>query len=185
VADDFASYGVDIGTDYPTMLRHILDINRTLSISLCHVNPSRFMVKLNEFLEVIQPGRILNIEYTVQHGSNRILASMKRNHTIEAYIESIRAIHKADPKITIKSHLLVGFPGEITVDFQENLHLLDRVMFDKLSIFKYSDRPGTPASTFINKIPYPRKVWRQMRLQAKHTVKQAWYSLSGRYRLKE
>jgi tRNA A37 methylthiotransferase MiaB len=185
VADDFASYGIDIGTDYPTMLRHILEINRTLSISLCNVNPSRFMVKLKEFLEVIQPGRILNIEYTVQHGSNRILASMKRSHTIEAYIESIRAIHKVDPDITIKSHLLVGFPGESAVDFQENLRLLDRVMFDKLGIFKYSDRPGTPASTFTNKIPYLVKMWRQVRLKTKYFVKQAWYFLSGRYCLKK
>lgn len=185
VADDFASYGVDIGTDYPTMLKHILSINPTLSISLCHVNPSRFMDKLNEFLKVIQPGRIINIEYTVQHGSNRILSSMKRNHTVEAYIKSIRAIHKADPEITIKSHLLVGFPGESSVDFQENLCLLDRVMFDKLAIFKYSDRPGTPSNTFPNKVPYQRKVWRQVRMQTKHTLKLAWYFLSGWYRLKE
>lgn len=185
VADDSASYGIDIGTDYPTLLQHILAINHTLTISLCNVNPSRFMVKLNKFLEIIEPGRILNIEYTVQHGSNRILANMKRNHTIEAYIESIRAIHKVDPDITIKSHLLVGFPGESTADFKENLRLLDRVMFDKLGIFKYSDRPGTPSSTFPDKVPYLIKVWREMRLKTKYLMKQTYYFLSGKYHLEK
>lgn len=184
VADDFASYGVDIGTDYPTLLRHIFAVNRSLSVSLCHVNPSRFMAKLNDFLEMVQPGRIVNIEYTVQHGSNQILTRMKRNHTIEAYIESIRAIHAVDPDITIKSHLLVGFPGESTTEFQANMRLLDRIYFDKLGIFKYSDRPGTPASTFDNKVSYAVKVWRQVRLQVKHSMKQAWYLLIGIQSLK-
>ncbi|MBK8907842.1 MAG: tRNA (N6-isopentenyl adenosine(37)-C2)-methylthiotransferase MiaB [Rhodospirillales bacterium] len=82
----------------------------------------------------------------VQTGSNRVLAAMNRRHTIEDYRSIINRLRAARPDIALSSDFIVGFPGETEGDFRATLDLVDAVGFAQAYSFKYSARPGTPAS---------------------------------------
>lgn len=85
------------------------------------------------------------VHLPVQSGSNRILRAMRRGHTIENYKARIDAIKNSDRQISITTDLIIGFPGETDVDFQDSLDLINYCLYDSAYIFKYSPRPGTPA----------------------------------------
>jgi tRNA-2-methylthio-N6-dimethylallyladenosine synthase len=82
----------------------------------------------------------------VQAGSNSVLKGMNRKHTRQDYFKIIEKIRKAMPDIGLSSDFIVGFPGETDEDFEDTLDLVRQVGFAQCYSFKYSPRPGTPAS---------------------------------------
>ncbi len=102
----------------------------------------------------------------VQSGSDRILAKMNRKHTAADYLRVIERLRAARPDIALSSDFIVGFPGETEKDFQATLDLVETVGFAQAYSFKYSPRPGTPASGAVEQIPEPVKSERLARLQA-------------------
>ncbi|MGH6875120.1 MAG: tRNA (N6-isopentenyl adenosine(37)-C2)-methylthiotransferase MiaB, partial [Aestuariivirgaceae bacterium] len=81
-----------------------------------------------------------------QSGSSRILKAMNRQYTAEDYISLIECIRAARPDIALSSDFIVGFPGETEADFQDTIDLVRNVGYAQAFSFKYSPRPGTPAS---------------------------------------
>jgi len=92
------------------------------------------------------PQLVSHLHLPVQSGSNNILAAMKRNHTIDLYIDIIKKLRAVRPDISISSDFIVGFPGETAEDFEETLVLIEQIRFDQSFSFVYSPRPGTPAA---------------------------------------
>ena len=86
------------------------------------------------------------IHLPVQSGSDRILKAMNRKHTRDFYFEMIDKIRDAKPDIAFSSDFIVGYPGETDEDFQQTMDLVARVKYAQAYSFKYSPRPGTPAS---------------------------------------
>ena len=82
----------------------------------------------------------------VQAGSDRILKAMNRQHTAEDYLRIIDRVRAVRPDIAIASDFIVGFPGESEADFEDTLALVKAVGYAQAYAFKYSPRPGTPAS---------------------------------------
>lgn len=93
-----------------------------------------------------------HIHLPVQSGSNRILKLMNRQYTRELYLEKIDKLRSLCPDIAITSDIIVGFPGETHTEFLETLELINKVKYDNLFMFKYSDRPNAPAAGFSGKI---------------------------------
>ncbi|WP_421861906.1 tRNA (N6-isopentenyl adenosine(37)-C2)-methylthiotransferase MiaB [Parvibaculum sp.] len=102
----------------------------------------------------------------VQSGSDRILAAMNRRHDAESYIRLVERIRAANPGIAMSSDFIVGFPGETEQDFDATLALIREVGYAQAYSFKYSPRPGTPASTEEDQLPEEIKSERLQRLQA-------------------
>ena len=86
------------------------------------------------------------IHLPVQSGSNKILKSMNRKHTVEDYLELINKLKKANPLIKFSSDFIIGYPGETDYDFDLTLKLLKEVEFINSYSFVFSARPGTPAA---------------------------------------
>ncbi len=86
------------------------------------------------------------IHLPVQSGSNKILRSMNRKHTVEKYLMIIEKLKKANPLVKFSSDFIIGYPGETQKDFEETLNLLTEVKFINTYSFIFSPRPGTPAS---------------------------------------
>jgi tRNA-2-methylthio-N6-dimethylallyladenosine synthase len=82
----------------------------------------------------------------VQSGSDQILRAMNRKHTADDYLRTIDRIRAARPDILLSSDFIVGFPGETDADFGATLALIEQVGYGQAYSFKYSPRPGTPAS---------------------------------------
>jgi tRNA-2-methylthio-N6-dimethylallyladenosine synthase len=105
----------------------------------------------------------------VQSGSDRILAAMKRGHTVLEYKSIIRRVRAARPDICITSDFIVGFPGETEQDFEATMRLIDEVGFDNSFSYLYSPRPGTPAAELRDDTPHEVKAARLKRLQDRIT----------------
>ncbi len=99
-----------------------------------------------------QPKLMPFIHLPVQSGSNKILKSMNRKHTSEFYMEIIEKFRKYRADIAFSSDFIVGYPGETDQDFKDTLALVMAVNYPQAYSFKYSPRPGTPASVLDNQV---------------------------------
>jgi tRNA-2-methylthio-N6-dimethylallyladenosine synthase len=113
------------------------------------------------------PKLVSHLHLPVQSGSDRVLAAMKRRHTVLEYKSIIRRMRAVRPDISITSDFIVGFPGETEQDFEATMKLINDVGFDTSFSYLYSPRPGTPASEFRDDTPHEVKAARLARLQAR------------------
>src|SRR6204780_3549442 len=111
-----------------------------------------------------------HVHLPVQSGSARVLAAMQRLYTRDEYMERISWMKAARREISITSDIIVGFPGETEVEFEETLSLLDEVEYDAIFGFKYSPRPNTPALSLQDAIPEEEKVRRLALLNEKQRM---------------
>jgi tRNA-2-methylthio-N6-dimethylallyladenosine synthase len=129
---------------------HPLDFNDSLIEAYANVP------KLNDFLHL-----------PVQSGSDRVLAAMKRGHTVLEYKQKLRRLKAVRPDICISTDIIVGFPGETDEDFMATMNLIADVGFDQSFSFLYSRRPGTPAANLPDEVPHDVKQNRLEVLQAR------------------
>ncbi len=112
-------------------------------------------------------GKLANfLHLPVQSGSDRILAAMKRGHTVLEYKQKLRRLRAVRPDISISTDIIVGFPGETEADFEATLRLVAEAGFDQSFSFIYSRRPGTPAASLPGEVPADVGHHRLARLQA-------------------
>ncbi|NNM60294.1 MAG: tRNA (N6-isopentenyl adenosine(37)-C2)-methylthiotransferase MiaB [Legionellales bacterium] len=112
-----------------------------------------------------EPKLANHLHLPVQSGSNRILGMMKRNYTVEQYIEKIAKLKQVRPDITVSSDFIVGFPTETDEDFKATMDLIHTIGFDNSFSFIYSPRPGTPAAKLHDNITMEEKKKRLSILQ--------------------
>jgi len=101
----------------------------------------------------------------VQSGSDRILAAMNRHHTRDDYRRIIDRLREVRPDMALSGDFIVGFPGETDRDFADTINLIAEIGYASAYSFKYSPRPGTPASTDENQIDETVKAERLASLQ--------------------
>ena len=121
----------------------------------------------DDLIEVYQyvPQLVSQLHLPVQSGSNRILEKMKRNYTIDIFLDAVERIKSYRPDLRVSSDFIVGFPGETDHDFQQTMSLVNEVKFDSSFSFIYSKRPGTPASKLEDNTPQDEKKERLKILQ--------------------
>ncbi len=100
-----------------------------------------------------------------QAGADRILAAMNRKHTARDYLDLVARIRAAQPEMALSTDIIVGFPGETEAEFEATLALVAEVGFAQAYSFKYSPRPGTPASNLADQVPDAVRSERLARLQ--------------------
>ena len=82
----------------------------------------------------------------IQTGSDRMLKAMNRKHSVAFYVEIIEKLRAVRPDIALSSDFIVGHPGETDNDFADTIRLIMEIGYSQAYSFKYSPRPGTPAS---------------------------------------
>jgi len=105
-----------------------------------------------------------------QAGSDRILHDMRRNHTLDEYLDKVKYLQKVAAGVELSTDLIVGFPGETEEDFQRTLHCLEEVNYSQVFAFKYSPRPGTAAEAMVDDVPREVKEERLARVMALQTA---------------
>ena len=101
----------------------------------------------------------------VQSGSDAVLEAMNRRYTADDYRRVVDALRRSRPDIALSSDFIVGFPGESDADFTATLDLVDEIGFAQAYSFKYSARPGTPASSLRSQVPEAVRSSRLQELQ--------------------
>jgi tRNA-2-methylthio-N6-dimethylallyladenosine synthase len=91
---------------------------------------------------------------------------MRRLHSIARYYEKIDRIKASPRDISITTDIIVGFPGETEIDFQETVKMVEYCEFDSAYIFRYSPRPGTPAYEMPDDVSLEEKTRRFQELES-------------------
>lgn len=150
VAQDLAFYGREFrdGTGLDTLLRRLLDETaipwfRLLYIYSAGLRPS--LVELIGSEERILP----YIDMPIQHASDDVLVRMRRPERRAKLYERVADLRDAIPDLTLRTTVLVGFPGETEEDFRSLLDFLEDVEFDRLGAFAFSPQEGTRAAEMM------------------------------------
>ncbi|MDD2859128.1 MAG: tRNA (N6-isopentenyl adenosine(37)-C2)-methylthiotransferase MiaB [Candidatus Nanopelagicales bacterium] len=100
----------------------------------------------------------------LQSGSDAILRAMRRSYRQDRYLGLLDKVRAAIPDAAITTDIIVGFPGETEEDFEQTMHVVREARFAGAYTFIYSPRPGTPAATMPDQVPYDVKHARYRRL---------------------
>jgi tRNA-2-methylthio-N6-dimethylallyladenosine synthase len=152
--------------DLATLIYYVAEIEGIDRIRFTTSHPVEFTDSLIQaYAEVPKLASYLHLP--VQHGADRILAAMKRGHTILEYKQKIRKLRAARPDLSLSSDFIIGFPGETDRDFEALMNLIAEMGFDQSFSFIYSARPGTPAASLADDTPMEVKKQRLQLLQAR------------------
>ncbi|MBN2227387.1 MAG: tRNA (N(6)-L-threonylcarbamoyladenosine(37)-C(2))-methylthiotransferase MtaB [candidate division Zixibacteria bacterium] len=93
-----------------------------------------------------------HLHIPLQSGSDRILRRMRRPYDRQRYFDLVRRARERIEYLVVGADIIVGFPGETDADFADSVAAAESGLLDYLHVFSYSDRPGTDASSFPNKV---------------------------------
>ncbi len=151
--------------DFALLLEYIAEFPQIERIRFVTSHPKEFNQRLIDAYAKI-PKIVDHVYLPAQHGSDRILAAMKRGYTSLEYKSVIRKLRAVRPNMHISSDFIVGFPGETDEDFDALMKLIKDVEFDNSFSFIFSARPGTPAASLEDTTPAPLKLKRLQFLQS-------------------
>jgi tRNA-2-methylthio-N6-dimethylallyladenosine synthase len=151
--------------DFALLIEYTAEIDGIERIRFVTSHPKEFTQRLIDVYAKV-PKLVDHLYLPAQHGSDKILAAMKRGYTSLEYKSVIRRLREVRPNIAISSDFIVGFPGETDADFEALMKLIDQVGYDNSFSFVFSPRPGTPAANLQDDTPYEVKLKRLQRLQA-------------------
>ncbi len=146
-AQDLADYGADTGESLTELLRDISGIPGRFFVRLGMMNPAGALRILGPLLEVMKTGKFYRfLHVPVQSGSESVLEKMNRKHGTGEFEEVVSGVRSEDPRFTVWTDVIVGFPGETESDFEATLELLRKTEPDWVNVSRFAPRPGTPAS---------------------------------------
>jgi tRNA-2-methylthio-N6-dimethylallyladenosine synthase len=151
--------------DFALLIEYIAALEGILRIRYVTSHPKEFSQRLIDTYAKV-PKLVDHLYLPAQHGSDRILAAMKRGYTSLEYKSVLRRLRAVRPDIRISSDFIVGFPGETDADFEAMMKLIEDIGYDNSFSFIFSARPGTPAASLEDDTPHAVKLARLQRLQA-------------------
>lgn len=159
IAQDTTSFGRDRGEGLEALLKRLVKVDGVEWIRLLYLYPGRITDGLISMMK--DEEKVLSyIDLPLQHISPPVLKAMNRQYTragVEKLIEKLRA--RIDG-VTLRTSLIVGFPGESSKDFEELLSFVESARFDRLGAFMYSREEGTPAYSMKGQVPKKVKAGR-------------------------
>lgn len=153
IAQDLTFYGVDIYEEkrLHELINKISNINGVEWIRLLYCYPEEITDELID--EMAQNSKVVKyLDLPIQHISNNVLRGMARRTNKETITNKIDRLRERMPEITLRTSLIVGFPGETESDYEELKEFLKEYKLDNVGVFKYSREEGTPAAEMENQI---------------------------------
>ena len=147
VAQDTTAYGLEQPghPGLPALLRELGQIPEFRWIRLMYGHPARITPQLLETMAA-EPRLVPYLDLPIQHGHDEVLKRMGRGYNRQQILDTVRLIRERLPGVTLRTTVMVGFPGETEAHFQALQELIEEVRFDHLGVFLYSPEEGAPAS---------------------------------------
>ncbi len=136
----------------PDLLRALLAETTVPWYRLFYMYPSGITREIVELLAT-EPRLVPYLDMPIQHGSDAVLTRMRRPERRKTIRERVRWLRDAVPGLTLRTTVIVGFPGESEDDFREMLELLEELRFERVGAFTYSIEEGTPAAAMPDQVP--------------------------------
>ena len=162
IGQDTTSWGDDIGTGFvrtdafhagglPELLAGLNDCIEKHAgghgwIRLMYAYPTNFADEMIDAISSL-PRVCKYIDIPLQHASNNMLQTMRRNVTAEHQRELMLKLRERVPGVAIRTTFISGFPGETEADHEQLLEFVEEIGFDAVGVFEYSHEAGTPAGT--------------------------------------
>ena len=150
--------------DFALLIEYIAEIDGIERIRYVTSHPKEFTQRLIDVYARV-PKLVNHLYLPAQHGSDKILAAMKRGYTGLEYKSIIRRLREVRPEMAVSSDFIVGFPGETEADLEALMKLIDDIGFDNSFSFIFSPRPGKPAANLTDDTTQDVKLARLQRLQ--------------------
>ena len=160
--------------NYQDSGRNICDVIETL----CKDIPGSWRLRLSStepaldnlsLLETMAryPERVCRfLHLALQHGADSVLQRMNRHYSTAEFAEFVKRARQLIPDIHLGSDVIVGFPGESDLEFEQSFDFIRQMQFANLHVFSYSPRKGTPAAVMPEQVAEPVKKYRHQRLEA-------------------
>ncbi|SHI94348.1 30S ribosomal protein S12 methylthiotransferase RimO [Parasporobacterium paucivorans] len=162
VAQETTLYGTDIYGKkmLHELLKKLCEIQDLVWIRLLYCYPEEITGELIQTIKTEE--KICKyIDMPIQHASDNVLKRMGRRTNKQQLIDIIASIRKEIPEIVLRTTLISGFPGETSEDHEELLEFVDRMEFDRLGVFAYSQEEDTPAATMPDQVDDEVKLQRR------------------------
>lgn len=154
IAQELTYYGLDLYKKraLPELLDALCTVEGIEWIRLHYAYPSKFPL---EVLDVMarQPKVCNYLDLPLQHASDEILQRMRRQITKAETLALLNELRRRVPGLTLRTTLLVGFPGETEAHFEELCHFVREQRFDRLGVFQYSHEENTRAYDLPDDVP--------------------------------
>jgi len=158
------------GRDFADLLARVDQVAGLRRLRFTTSHPSHVTLRMAHALRELE--RVCPyLHLPVQSGSDRVLRSMRRGYSRRQYLDTVALLRECVPGIALSSDVIVGYPGETEVEFDETLSLLEAVGFDGLFSFAYSARPGTTALRLADDVSEAEK---KRRLNVLNGHQQQW-----------
>jgi len=185
--DSYLWYGGGLKKDFSkaSEIQKVSSINFAKLLEMCALTQPKMRIRFStsnpqdmsvDVIEIMAKyDNICNyIHLPVQSGSDSVLKAMNRQHTRKEYIELIENIYKIIPDCSVSHDMIAGFPNESEKDHKDTLSLMEKVKYSFGYMFKYSERPGTPAARKlddnIDEMTKSRRLSEIVELQQKHSL---------------
>ncbi|CAH0480341.1 unnamed protein product [Peronospora belbahrii] len=147
-SEDTGAYGIDIGTDLPTLMRKLLEVvPEGIMLRVGMTNPPYILDHLDAIAEVLNHDRVYSfLHVPVQSGSDDVLLAMNREYTAGEFRRVADEMLAKVPNLTLATDIICGFPTETEEHFDETMELVEKYRFHIMNISQFYPRPGTPAA---------------------------------------
>lgn len=155
IAQDTTSYGIDLNNGKPLLtelLKELTKVEEIEWIRMLYLYPTFFG---DELLDIIvnEPKLCKYVDIPLQHVNNDILKQMNRRDSREDIERLLKKIRNAPTHVTLRTSIIVGFPGETDEQFQELCEFVKDIKFDNMGVFTYSQEEGTIAGAREDQVP--------------------------------
>ncbi|MEC0135975.1 30S ribosomal protein S12 methylthiotransferase RimO [Paenibacillus macerans] len=161
IAQDSTNYGTDLYGDYklPELLDRVSRVDGVEWVRLHYAYPGFFTDELIDMI-ASNPKICKYVDMPLQHSEDAILKRMRRPGRNRDIRELIAKIRSRIPDVSLRTSLIVGFPGETEEDFERLCDFVREIKFDRLGVFTYSQEEDTPASRLPDQVAEDVKEWR-------------------------
>lgn len=180
IGQDTTCFGEDLGLQdgLAILLEELAKIDELRWIRFLYAYPNKVTPRLLKAM-ASSPRLCRYLDIPLQHASTSVLKRMRRGGSATIFLKLLARIRKTVPGITLRTSLIVGFPGETEEDFQQLCDFVEQAQFDWMGVFAYSDEEGSPAYQLDNKVP-PRTIERrrrklmQIQKRISHRLRKQW-----------
>ncbi len=165
IAQELTYYGLDIykKRELPRLLEALAAVEGIEWIRLHYAYPSKFPTEIFDVIAA-QPKVCNYLDMPLQHANNAVLDRMRRQITKEETIDLIALARQKVPDLTLRTTMLVGFPGETDAEFEDLCNFVAAMRFDRLGVFQYSHEEDTRAYDLPDDVPADLKAERAAHL---------------------
>lgn len=163
IAQDTSSYGIDLygKQALPELLEELNKIENISWIRIMYAYPTQMTDELIDAIAKLDKV-VKYVDIPLQHSHPRVLESMKR--PVMDYTKLVDKIRKKIPGVSVRTSLIVGYPGETEEEFEHLYNFVKNVKFDRMGAFEYSKEKGTYSYSLKNQVPAKIKKQRRKKI---------------------